>query len=89
MAPPPCGQRLGRLEVLQGFFCQRIEPACGDILLELTVPRLGIELHEPRTKREELFWGQFAHSGLNLLDSVQTERLPLMLITSKACGEAA
>ena len=40
ISTPPC------LEVLYGLLRERVEPACGHVLLKLLIPLLGIERRE-------------------------------------------
>lgn len=41
-------------EILQGFVRKIIEPPFAGVLLELPIPRLGVEPIEPLTKRRQI-----------------------------------
>ncbi len=54
------------------FFNQPIEPARGNIRLNLAVPLLGVEFGKPSAKRGSLSVGQFSDSVFNLLHSIHS-----------------
>src|SRR5258708_3328704 len=63
--------------VPQGLVGQRIQPALGDILLELSVPGCGVELGEPGAERDQIVVGELADCILDLVDGAHDSSLSL------------
>src|SRR6185437_7661032 len=74
------GSQVGAMpvaQVPQGLVGEGIHPALGDVALELAVPVRGVELGEPGAQRDEVFVGELADRGLDLIDSAHRGSISL------------